>query len=121
MSTDYNKAFSEIVARAWSDPAFKSRLIANPRAVAADYGFQLPDELEISVLENTAQKIHIVLPHKPDEETLTQQQLEAVVGGVVLRAGIEPTLTRQPLDTVAGGTVRQGYGASGWYDQPPPR
>ena len=81
MGTENDRKFSEIITTAWSDPAFKQRLMKDPKGVAGEYGISVPDGLEISVVENTADKIYVVLPAKPAEGALSERQLEAVVGG----------------------------------------
>ncbi len=56
------QTLGKVIATAWVDPEFKSRLLANPRAVLAEAGLMPPPQLELKVMENTAQKIYITLP-----------------------------------------------------------
>jgi hypothetical protein len=52
-----------IVSRALRDPAFRDRLVAAPReAVGEELGVELPDRLEVVVVEERADRIAIVLP-----------------------------------------------------------
>lgn len=52
---------SKIVARAWSDPSFRSRLLSNGRAAAVELGFSMPEHhRHLVVLENTAE-VHNVI------------------------------------------------------------
>jgi nitrile hydratase len=45
---------ARVVAKAWSDPAFRQRLFANGRAAVAELGFELPrHHRHLVVLENT--------------------------------------------------------------------
>lgn len=48
---------AKIVARAWVDPAFRERLLANGRAACEEFGISSYDETELIVLENT-EKVH---------------------------------------------------------------
>jgi len=48
---------AKVVARAWSDPAFKSRLLANGRSACEELGISFYDDTQLIVLENT-EKIH---------------------------------------------------------------
>lgn len=50
---------ARIVARAWLDPAFKQRLLANGKAALAELGIE-PLEAQLVVLENTA-SVHNVI------------------------------------------------------------
>jgi hypothetical protein len=53
----------EIVQRAWSDPDYRARLLDGPKeAVAELLGVNLPDGLEIVVVEESPQRLCIVLP-----------------------------------------------------------
>ena len=49
-----------IVARAWTDPAFKARLLADGNAAVADLGFVF-EGTELIVVENTANLHHMVV------------------------------------------------------------
>lgn len=62
-SIEPTAADNELVARAVSDEAFRQELIANPRAVfEREMGVTLPEETDITVVADSASKIHIVLP-----------------------------------------------------------
>lgn len=50
---------AKVVARAWIDPAFKKRLLADGNKAVAELGFEFPG-LKLVVLENTA-KVHNVI------------------------------------------------------------
>ena len=53
---------ARVVARAWRDPQFKARLLAEPEAALADMGYQLPDPTpKLAVAENTAAVHHLVV------------------------------------------------------------
>ena len=48
---------AKVVARAWVDQAFKSRLLANGRAACEEFGISFYDDTQLIVLENT-EKVH---------------------------------------------------------------
>lgn len=48
---------AKVVARAWVDPAFKSRLLANGRTACEELGISFYDDTQLIVLEN-AEKVH---------------------------------------------------------------
>jgi nitrile hydratase len=52
---------SKLVARAWVDPAFKERLIADPKAACAEMGIDATAINEFVVLENTEKLRHLVV------------------------------------------------------------
>ncbi|MBO0849694.1 MAG: nitrile hydratase subunit alpha, partial [Pseudonocardia sp.] len=45
---------AKVVARAWTDPDYKRRLLANGTAAIAEMGFAGPQSEHIVVVENTA-------------------------------------------------------------------
>jgi nitrile hydratase len=52
---------ARLVARAWTDPAFRARLFADGRAAAAEFGFELPKHhRHLVFLENTP-SVHNVI------------------------------------------------------------
>lgn len=53
---------ARVVARAWVDPEFKARLLADPRAALAELGYTLPDTTpHLAVVENTGQAHYLVV------------------------------------------------------------
>src|SRR5262249_6039267 len=48
---------AKVVARAWVDPAFRARLVANGRAACEELGISFYDDTALIVLENT-DKVH---------------------------------------------------------------
>lgn len=72
----------KVIKTAFSDPAFKAKLLQDPKsAIADETGTELPDSLQIHVYENTPILKHIVLPVNPATEELSDAELEAVAGG----------------------------------------
>lgn len=60
-----NHRFGQIIVRAWEDPEFRQRLMANPAAAFAEFGIQAPEGVTIKVLADDPHTQHFVLPQKP--------------------------------------------------------
>ena len=45
--------------------AYRSRTVREPRAVLAEFGLTLPDEVEVSVWDSTSEARYLVLPARP--------------------------------------------------------
>jgi hypothetical protein len=76
-----DQRYQEVVARAWSDASFKSRLLAHPAEVLGEYGFTLPPGTGCRVVEDTKSIRHLVLPSSPEPGALSDDQLDEVAGG----------------------------------------
>ena len=77
----------KLIQRALEDENFKQELLSNPKAVfAKESGEKLPNDLEIEAIEETPNKVYLVLPNNPastaTEGELSDEALEAVAGGV---------------------------------------
>jgi nitrile hydratase len=59
---------------------YRSRAVADPRAVLAEFGVQLEDGVEVRVVDSTADIRYLVLPRRPTgTETLQEEELAALV------------------------------------------
>ena len=74
-----------IVQRSMEDEELRQRLLDDPKAaVEQELGTQLPEDVEVRVVQESAQSIYLVLPFTPavgEGEELSDEQLEAVAGG----------------------------------------
>jgi hypothetical protein len=72
---------ARIIEQAWQDPAFKKKLLSDPKEAAAQSGLRLPESMQVKVWEDTPTVNHLVLPLNPAESELSDADLEAVAGG----------------------------------------
>ena len=77
---------TRVIAKAKEDPEYKQRLLRNAKEVfEQELGQQLPESLEIVALQQSSQKLYVLLPMSRDEVApeLSEEELEAVSGGTV--------------------------------------
>ena len=59
---------------------YRSRAVADPRAVLAEFGVQLEDGVNVRVVDSTADIRYLVIPRRPaGTETLPEEELAALV------------------------------------------
>lgn len=69
-----------IMRKAAEDPQFRQQLKSDPRgALEREAGTRIPDDIEITVLEETHDHAYIVLPHSTSE--MSRQELAGAAGG----------------------------------------
>lgn len=64
----------------YKSEAYRSRVVRDPRSVLAEFGTALPDHVEITVWDASAESRYAVLPQRPEEtDGLDEEQLAALV------------------------------------------
>jgi hypothetical protein len=74
--------YARLVKRAWSDPDFKAKLLADPASVLDAAGFTMPAGVTVKVVEDTDHQVHLVLPPPPDVQGLPDDALDLVAAGL---------------------------------------
>ncbi|GAB1394964.1 hypothetical protein MASR1M60_31280 [Rhodocyclaceae bacterium] len=77
--SDQAKLMQQLIAKCWADEAFKQRLLADPAVTLKAEGIEMPADVKVQVVENTAQQFTLVIPPKPVE--LSDEALGDVAGG----------------------------------------
>jgi hypothetical protein len=76
----YPRAVLGIPPAWYKSPEYRSRVVIEPRAVLAEFGTALPDDIEIRVVDSTANMRYMVLPLRPSHtEHMSEAELAALV------------------------------------------
>ena len=60
--------------------AYRSRAVSDPRGVMAEFGTQLADGIQVTVLDSTADMRYLVLPRRPSgTEGMSEEELASLV------------------------------------------
>jgi hypothetical protein len=71
-------AYEIVRRRASEEPDFRERLLADPRGVISEVrGADLPEDLEVEIIENTSNKVYLVVP----AADLSDADMDAVAAG----------------------------------------
>ena len=80
--TEQKNALAQLFAACWKDEALKARFMTDPKAVLRDHGLDVPDEIDVKVVENADDCVHITLPAPPaGDMDLSDEELSNASGG----------------------------------------
>ena len=64
----------------YKDPAYRSRMVREPRAVLAEFGLELGEDVAVRVFDSSSEVRYMVLPRRPaGTEGLSEDELAALV------------------------------------------
>ena len=80
--TEPKNQLASLFAACWKDEALKARFMADPKAVLAEHGMPVPDGMDVKVVENADDCVHITLPAPPaGHGDLSDDELGNAAGG----------------------------------------
>jgi nitrile hydratase len=66
--------------RWYKDPAYRARIVIEPRKVLSEFGLELDDGVEVRVWDSSAEIRYLVLPERPaGTEGMSEEELAALV------------------------------------------
>ena len=81
--TEQRNALTELFAACWKDEDLKARFMSDPKAVLAEHGIDVPDNMNVNVVENSDNTVHITMPMAPaGAADLSDEELSNAAGGV---------------------------------------
>ncbi len=79
----HTNRMSKVIAKAWKDPEFKKKLLADPKAAVKEMGIDIPKDVSVKVVEDTPQTLTIVLPKAPtNAKEIDEGALEKLAAGI---------------------------------------
>ena len=81
--SDEKDALAQLFSACCKDEALKARFMAEPRVVLKEHGLDVPDGIDVKVVENADDCVHITLPAPPAVDMdLSDEELSNAAGGV---------------------------------------
>ena len=81
--TEQKNVLAQLFTACWKDEALKARFMADPKSVLREHGLDVPDEIDVKVVENADDCVHITLPATPaDHGDLSDAELGHAAGGL---------------------------------------
>ncbi len=66
----------------WKEEGLKTRVMADPKAVLAEHGMEVPGGMDVNVVENADNCVNITMPARPDGHgELSDEELSNAAGG----------------------------------------
>ena len=64
----------------YKDPAYRARLVREPRTMLREFGLDLADDVEVKVWDSSSEVRYMVLPERPEgTENLSEEELAGLV------------------------------------------
>jgi nitrile hydratase alpha subunit len=89
----YPRAVLGIPPAWYKSPEYRARVVREPRVVLAEFGTRLPDDIEVRIVDSTADMRYLVLPQRPaGTEHMSEDELvnlitrDSMIGVSVLSA-----------------------------------
>ena len=79
---EQKNALAQLFTACWKDEALKARFMSEPKDVLKEHGLDVPDGIDVKVVENKEDCVHITLPAPPSGHMdLTNEELATAAGG----------------------------------------
>ena len=80
--TEQKNQLASLFAACWKDEALKARFMSDPKAVLLEHGMEVPEGIDVKVVENSENCVHITMPGVPTgHHELSDAELAAAAGG----------------------------------------
>jgi hypothetical protein len=67
----------EVILHAWKDPAFKEKLLSDPKEALRKLGLEVPSDISCRVIEEAPRTWTLVIPSRPDNlKELGEEELK---------------------------------------------
>jgi hypothetical protein len=78
--SEHAAKMQQLLAKCWTDEAFKKQMLTNPMAAMKAEGVEPPAGLTIKVVENTDDVLYLTIPAR--STSLSDDDLDKVAGGI---------------------------------------
>ena len=80
--TEQKNRLAELFAACWKDEALKARFMSDPKSVLAEFDMPVPEGMDVKVVENADDCVHITMPAAPTGDSeLSDAELGNAAGG----------------------------------------
>ena len=99
--TQERHALTDLFTACWKDDALKARFMADPKVVLAERGLEVPAGMDVTVVENNDNTIHITMPMAPTGHSeLSDEDLSHAAGGYSFDPACKHSVNCKPNEPV---------------------
>jgi nitrile hydratase subunit alpha len=85
----------------YKSTAYRARIVSEPRKVLAEFGYELPDRMKVTVWDSSAEVRYLVIPRRPEgTEGWSEEQLAELVTRDSM-IGVAPALNPDEVEAAA--------------------
>jgi len=106
MTANVQAKLLDVIAESWTDEDYKNRLLADPKAVLAEDGIEVPADATVRVVDQQPNEWYLFLPPRPQAEI----NVRNVTSQVAASAGLtqpRPSHTTNMTFAVAGAALTE--------------
>ena len=82
MSDTKKEIKDQVVEKALKDETFRNKLKDDPKGTMEEMlGVKMPEKINLSLHQEDPENVHIVIPHSPKQDELSEEELSGVAGG----------------------------------------
>jgi len=106
-----------LIKRAAEKPAFRQALLADPRqAVKNEFGYEVPENMQLEILEDSPTRVHIVLPPPPPARDAPVTLREITAETVRAVCGLEVKESQRGFVAPNAISIAEAhYAPTAWY------
>ena len=80
--TNERNALSDLFSACQKDDVLKARFMNDPKAVLADHGIDVPEDVDVNVVQDSDTSMNITIPSNPPQTNeLSDSELRQAAGG----------------------------------------
>jgi nitrile hydratase subunit alpha len=85
----------------YKSTAYRARIVSEPRKVLAEFGYELPDRMKVTVWDSSAEVRYLVIPRRPEgTDGRSEEQLAELVTRDSM-IGVAPALNPDEVEAAA--------------------
>ncbi|MFM0572036.1 nitrile hydratase subunit alpha [Paraburkholderia caledonica] len=91
----------DIFVNCWTDSEFQEKFLSDPHAVLAEWGIDLPPNVQVKVSQDSPDLRHVVIPLPPDPSEVNMKAIGSPVADSCVMSACRPCASYKDRGTIA--------------------